>query len=288
MSVYRQERLIKWFENLINFNLVLIYFFKTIRNPRELIQRKAISNKLVIIGTGPSVNSDINNLLSDRDRNHYMVLNSLALSDLFLSLRPEYYVFVDPLFFTPFKERTNKVDSTIKRISTEVNWPMKLIVPKRYSKSSTISELRENKCISFEFFSYKPIIGGTMGVSANLFSLGLASPHFKNVLVASIYYGILLGYRNLNIFGADHSWHEEMRLNNNKTLEISDRQFYSGDVNWIVQNENKDKSLRPKVKLKRISEVLESYDYLELYAKKRNVEIRNLSSKSWIDNFKNS
>ena len=287
MSIYRHERIIKWFENLINFTLVLIYFFKSFRNPRELIQRKSVSNKLVIIGTGPSVNSDINNLLSERDRNHYMVLNSLALSDLFISLRPEYYVFVDSLFFKPVKDRTVKVDSTIKRISNEVNWPMKLIIPKTYIKSSLVAELRENKKISFEFFSYKPIIGGTMDFSANLFSLGLASPHFKNVLVASIYYGILLGYRNLNIFGADHSWHEEMRLNKNKTLEISDRQFYSGDVNWIVQNENKDKSLRPKIKLKRISEVLESYDYLKLYAKKRNVEIRNLSSKSWIDTFKN-
>ena len=286
MSVNRHERIIKWFENLINFNLVLIYFFKHIRNPRELIQRKIIANKLVIIGTGPSVNSDINKLLLDRDRNHYMVLNSLALSDLFIRLRPEYYVFVDPLFFIISNDRSDKVDSTIKRINNEVNWPMKLIVPKIYIKSSTISELKRNKFISFEFFSYKPIIGGTMGVSANLFSLGLASPHFKNVLVASIYYGILLGYRNLNIFGADHSWHEEMRLNNNKTLEISDRQFYSGEVNWIVQNKNKDISLRPKTKLKRISEVLESYDYLKLYAKKSNVEIRNLSSKSWIDSFK--
>ena len=50
-------------------------------------------------------------------------------------------------------------------------------------------------------------------------------PFSQNVLVAAIYISLNLGYKNIYLLGADHSWAHDVSVNDDNQLCLNDRHF---------------------------------------------------------------
>ena len=111
----------------------------------------------------------------------------------------------------------------------------------------------------------------------------------QNILIATIAGIIRLGYKNIYIVGADHSWHEDFVLNDENILGINDRHFYD--------NENADAVIfKPLIgdfesgSLTSVTDqfnaqylIFRSHEFLQSYAQSVGVKIINISEKSYID-----
>ena len=61
------------------------------------IQRK--SDKLIILGNGPSLNDSINELKEQIVENDFIVVNMFCLTDYYVELKPKFYLLADYLYF---------------------------------------------------------------------------------------------------------------------------------------------------------------------------------------------
>jgi hypothetical protein len=99
---------------------------------------------------------------------------------------------------------------------------------------------------------------------------------------------LLQEYKNIYLFGADHSWHEEIRITDQNEFEMRQVHFYDHTSN--VKHEKvidvRNNSL-PKLHAQFLSlhKVFYSYEILGVFAKFRKINVLNASKKSFIDAF---
>jgi hypothetical protein len=117
------------FETVLNILIISIlnvrYLFRKTHYPKRKY------DSIQVLGNGPSLKDDIPKILAKRENAAVMVVNTFASTDLFEQLKPEYYVLVDPAFFSPSKrERIKKVQETTSYALIEkTKWEMNLFVP---------------------------------------------------------------------------------------------------------------------------------------------------------------
>ena len=112
-------------------------------------------------------------------------------------------------------------------------------------------------------------------------------PRPHNVLIANIKVAIELKYKQVFLFGADHSWMKEIFVTEDNQVYLTQKHFYDektakADVMYYgTKNERRN-----------IAQVLEkfvhsfnSYYLLNDYAKKSGVEVYNATRGSFIDAF---
>jgi hypothetical protein len=114
-------------------------------------------------------------------------------------------------------------------------------------------------------------------------NLGMPRPH--NVLVPTLFLALKMGFKNVVLFGADHSWHEEIRIDESNQLTVNHEHFY-----------DKSKQIMPMYKLdgkeyylhdvfRKLHLAFKGYFVLKEYADYLGSKILNASKKSYIDAF---
>ena len=115
---------------------------------------------------------------------------------------------------------------------------------------------------------------------------GLGMPRPRNVLIPAIMAGIAMGYKKINLLGADHSWLTTLSVDDDNTVVTVQPHFYKDN------NEEKKrvKSVYADVRLHDIllsfHLAFKSYHAIARYAVGRGVEIVNSTENSFIDAFK--
>ena len=107
-------------------------------------------------------------------------------------------------------------------------------------------------------------------------------------MVAAIFLAINLGYARIYLHGADHSWHEDLVLNEENIVCIKDRHFYDkGEVAltpWRIGDKNGTTWKMHEI-LMALSKKFQGYHVLAEYASYRKAKIYNASKKTYIDAF---
>lgn len=270
-------------------NLIIICFF-LFRNlfAKQLFNRKGDSSKIFILGNGPSLKSDFERILSIREEgNSMMAVNSFCISKMYDIIRPDYYVIADPGFFenNPTEEVANLQESILNSLINNTYWEMTLFVPYVAKKFKRLNSIMTNSSIKIVFVRGNAIYGGFRNLNNYFYKLNLATPVFFNVLSACIFYSIKLKFKEILLWGGDHSWHEQYTLSRENRLFTMDKHFYD-DESEAIPHVNVDGSFK-KVheEFLSLSRAFESYHVLKSYADYEGVKIKNFSSISWIDAF---
>ena len=234
-------------------------------------------NELVILGNGPSLRPLLNDkkeFLEDKD---LMVVNFSSVSDDYQDLKPKFYLMMDPLFFNN-KEISDKafipmVDKT--------NWEMTLFVSSYSFKYPEWQKLvASNKNIKVVSFNPVPI-EGIKAVSHYLYKKQYGMPRPRNVLVACLMVALQkLPYKTIFLGGADHSWLQEIWVDDNNVVHEDRAHFYDkGKTTHVVSN-------RPIYELiEGMYVAFKSYHQVESFAKECNTKIYNITKGSYIDAF---
>ncbi len=269
--------------NSVNTILSLIKIvFKLKRRPNFPLPE---SDTLIVLGNGPSFGKTMDMHAAYFTGKTILGVNSFSISKEYELLKPRYYVMLDPGLWNAENEQ---VKSTIDSIASKTKWSLHLLVPHAARNSQRILNLRANSEIKIHFFNYI-VFKGFEGIGHWLYKKNYAMPQSQNVLVASLFLSINLGYKNIELFGADHNWHQDLIVNDENVVCMKHIHFYSsGTVATYVpfyKMMHVKETFRMDEALFAFARVFSGYQQIKKYADYRKTRIVNMTEGSFVDAF---
>lgn len=230
---------------------------------------------IIIMGNGPSLRQTIDSSLPILQHNDTLAVNFAANTPEFTEIKPRYYVLADPHFFNA---ENKNVDRLIESLN-KVDWNMTLFLPRKANAPVN------NPNIKIERFNMVGIDGATCLRNA-AFRHRLAMPRPRNVLIPSIMIAIWLGYKQIYITGADHSWMQTISVNNNNEVVSVQPHFYKDDEKEI-KRVNTEYMRYPLHKIiHSFYTAFKAYHDIEAFAETCGTDIFNSTPESFIDAFR--
>ena len=195
------------------------------------------NNRLCILGNGPSF-SLVEKHLEELNNVDFLAVNQSINTELFFKLKPKMFVIVDMIYWMhPDSEFVVKTYENAKRI----DWNIEIFLPFNFP-SYMKRELESNSFITvcrYANNSWEPELKGAQQLKWWLYKKGLVSPNGSNVSLAAIYTAILNGYKNIYLFGVEHSWMRDVRVNAQNEVVLIDRHYYGDTEHVWVDYEGK-------------------------------------------------
>lgn len=186
---------------------------------RAAIKAEPRPRPLIILGNGPSLNDTMADHAAALRANPLMAVNFFANSPVFSELKPEFYVLADPHFFD------SAADPNVSRLLAAleaVDWPMTLFVP--FGARCSI----KNGMVAVKRYPMTAIEGART-LERAAYSLRLGMPRPRNVLIPAIMVGAWLGFGEIYIVGADHTWPRTVSVNERNEVVSVQPHFYKED-----------------------------------------------------------
>lgn len=239
---------------------------------------KATQTSCGILGNGPSLKTTLE---KDRDflqQLELIAVNLFSTTEEYKELKPKNYLLLDWSFMNPDHSFGRR---GLRGIIENTTWDLNLFVPDKMLKSTYFSsELAQNPHIKPIAFNYT-IVTGYKPFIYWLFKRNIGMPQCQNVLVATLFYALNMGFKEIYLFGADHSWHEMIKLDENNNLVVSDTHFYGQKDYDIAVRETSYMSQQ----LFSLHKAFYGYEVLAGYARYLGVKVYNASVKSYVDVF---
>lgn len=252
---------------------------KILLQSRPISLRKTVDGgRIIIMGNGPSLNTTIAGHLDTLKGTTTMAVNFAALAPVFFDLRPDYYIMADPHFFTGGDDGGNL--DMLRRALGRVDWPMTLFVPARFARAAREyypkAQIRTFNAVGIE---------GYPALTRRAYAANLGMPRPRNVLIPAIMVAIALGFKEVVITGADHSWMQSLSVTDENEVVSVQPHFYK-------ESEREEARVRHEYRGYRLHQIVESfaiafraYHHIQAYALSRGVSIINATPGSMIDAF---
>jgi hypothetical protein len=209
-----------------------------------------------------------------------MVMNSSILHSSYFKIKPLFYVLADPAFFNPNK----CYDGTeiLKKILDKTTWKMTLFVPWEHAHTAKI---KSTEWVNVQYVN-QSFYNGPEKYRMCLYERNLAMPKVDNVLASAIYLAIYMGYKNVELYGVEHSWTRDIYVNSKNQTCIRDRHFYDEDeVNENVIIDESGREMKFHEVLKMYMNYFPAYWELRELADKHDCRVINCTPNSFIDAF---
>lgn len=241
------------------------------------------SSTCILLGNGPSLSSTFLEEKEVLASFPLIAVNLFSCVPQFGELKPAFYVLLDGAFADENHVNGKKgLDALI----ANTTWPLQLHVPQSFKKSTYFkTQVQQNAFIRVVFFNYT-IFEGFTALKWFFFNKGLAMPQCQNVLQAALFQAIQMGFTTIWLTGADHTWHEDIVLDDSNQLKIQDQHFYESkkDITSYFIKENQKTSYLSRAFLS-LHKVFRGYEIISQYADHKGIEVINASKRSYIDVF---
>jgi hypothetical protein len=251
------------------------------------------SSRIFVLGNGPSLSADYARYRNDMQHTDAIGVNRFAHSGLFAELKPAYYILCDPVFCGKESEvGSGELLEMRKQLFEEIRmrltWPMTLLIP-AYARPNIEAALSHPllKTVCFNSVKLDHRLPGW--IRYPLLEHNFATFSLMNVMIGAIYCTINLGYRQIILVGADHSWSEQMRVDGQNRIYIEDTHFYDGDQKavpvYLFSDQIKKTGYSAAVFFQALVNAFTIYQELQKYAVRLGVTVWNASARSYIDAF---
>ncbi len=254
----------------------------------RLKYKKLNSGRIYVLGNGPSLKGELAALVNNEQEVVTFAVNDFGVSDYYAQVKPAYYILVDPAYWN---ERVNDLDKELREksylnMNKLTQWPMTLFVPskvvKLFKKRQFITNSNINICPIYytNFYPtktsfYKYVLKHNLGVVPA-----------GNVLCQAIYASINLGFDEILVYGAEHSWTKDIRVNERNEVCTIKKHFFDDIENHLIPWQ------KANGKVFKMYEILTSlgnsfygYHFLDWYSKEVGARIYNCTPYSFIDAF---
>lgn len=270
---------------LLDCILALPNFLSKYRLPISNSKRGEIN----ILGTGPSLKESLKSINSQARKVDSFAMNDFAISELFLDAKPTYYILVDEAYWLSEtyiqKKDHERRKMVFDNLLSKTDWKLELFIPSNVFKQKTLAFLEENHNIIIRPINLASLSLVDKGLYYKLLSLNIAAS-FNNVLAVAIYIAINLGYETINIYGAEHSWTKDIRVNDKNQVCTISRHFYEEEEKLVPWMTSDNKNMEMQTILLYLQRHFRAYKLLNKYALMHSVEIINRTPNSFIDAFK--
>lgn len=235
---------------------------------------------IVVMGNGPSLAQTIAEYGETLASMPTMAVNFAAIAPEFTRLRPGYYIMVDPLFFAP-SDQPNMV--RLRRALADVDWDMTLIVPrgKAAKLDPAITANPHIHPVSINAVGLE----GWQWLTHWAYSHRLGMPRPRNVLIPAIMAAAWLGYDTIYVAGADHSWMRTIAVDDHNNVISVQPHFYKDDASEQKRVDTTYRGYRLHDIVHSFYVAFRSYHLLQAWARRRHIDIFNVTPGSYIDAF---
>lgn len=243
---------------------------------------------IIILGNGPSLKEYVKNNLQTLKETDTFAVNKFCITSEFSWVKPKYYLLIDPAFYIN-KNVSIKFLNLQKQIFDsfvqKVDWDMTLFIPVLTDMKDDWTDLTiRNKHIKIIYVNSNDATG-FRSIVFTLYKYNFAMPNPQNVLVGAIFLSLNMGYKNIYLLGAEHSWTEDLRVNNRNQLYICNKHYYGEEDTIFYKGIEQKEIWKMHEILLAWSKTFMSYFILRDYAKTINANIYNLTEDSYIDAF---
>jgi hypothetical protein len=247
----------------------------------------ATGARAALLGNGPSLADSLVRDAAFLGTCELFCVNNFAQTDAYERLRPQNYVFLDP-YFSRFDGQTHNhpvVRQTLEALQTRTTWPVTVYVPRVARRSACWQQLARHPELTVVFFNYT-IVTGFRPFRHWLYRQNWGMPQSQNVLVAVLFLALNRGFRELYLFGADHSWHEQLRVADDNRLLLRDDHFYEKTgPSLAIHDPQTRRESGIRLQFQSLAKAFYGYEVLAAYARSRGQRVVNASVKSYIDVF---
>lgn len=241
----------------------------------------------IILGNGPSLKESLLKHPAFFKQHTLVCVNHFAMSKEYAELRPSYYVMLDPVLW--LRNNDPSIKKTFDAIIENTTWELTMLVPQKVKGAAFLKRITEaNPNIRICHFNYT-VFKGFRRFAHTFFRLNLAMPQSQNVLVASVFLCINMHFKKIILVGADHTWHQNLHVNEFNQLCVKDVHFYDGESKVDYRLFYKDATLQDTFRMDEIlftlGKAFYGYRVLKHYADEEGVCIYNASEVSFIDAF---
>lgn len=244
---------------------------------------KVKSERLIIMGNGPSLRDTIANHGDILKNSETLAVNFAANTPDYFELRPRLYVLADNGFFTvdaTGKPAHPNIPALWENIS-RTDWDMTLYIP---CKKKIPEIVKSNPHITIKRYNLTPG-EGLRGPSHWLYKKGLAMPRPRNVLIASIMVALREGYRDIAIVGADHTWSRELWVDDKNRVISVQKHFYEENSKEFERVVKQYEAYHLHDILNSLTIAFRSYHHIAKYCDEIGAKITNCTPGSFIDAF---
>ena len=240
----------------------------------------------IVLGNGPSLKTSLEKYPDFFTKHALVCVNSFSITEEYTTLKPTYYVILDPGFWYGDSDVvTNTIDSLIKKTT----WTVYLLVPHLAKQSPKFRELnKHNPNIKINYFNYT-VYRGFKSIGYKLYKNNIAMIQSQNVLVGSLFLALNIGFKEIYLFGADHTWHETLYVNDENIVCLKHLHFYDGKEKPDYRPFYKGIHLKETFNMYEVfttfAKIFYGYMQVNEYAEFRKAKIYNASEVSYIDAF---
>lgn len=261
----------------------MIWFILQIRreNFKNYILKEKRERKLIVLATGPSLKEDMDIGINGLLNADLCVVNEYCKSPMYKELKPAMYVLADPMYFC--EGWMGESDKETIEILSKTDWNLTVYVPYAYFSES--KNKLQSKYVHVYPYHTNPYIGWSF-MKSFFYRKGWSMPRIQNVLIPCVFNGINLGYSVIELYGVDHSWTKEIRVNKENQVCLCDCHFYDkGKVALNPWKKCDGDQYRMHEILRDLAYMFEGYHDLREYADMNNCKVRNMTEESFIDAF---
>jgi len=217
-------------------------------------------------------------------------VNFAPNQEIFFELKPEFMVLMDPMFFTKEIYLNDEKFSKMQEGLKKATWPIKIFMPYVAKYENCIKNtVEENKNLELIYIETKVSKQKNIIKRFKEYEKNITMPKPQNVLIACLYVAINLSIKNIYIFGADHSWHNDIAVREDNVLCFKNVHYYDNEAKMELKPfkkiEIKDDIYTMSEFFSTLSLIYSIYEEIEKYSKYMNVKIYNASNFSFIDAF---
>lgn len=237
-------------------------------------------NKVIVLGNGPSLKNDLKDISKVANENDFVCVNNFCSSPYYEDLKPAIYVFLDGYFFSKkaHSEWVVQREKTFKIINEKTTWDMQIFLPLG-ADENILKKIIVNKNIKI----IKMYVFESNNI--NLYNSGYFGPAQNNVLIYAVYLSIWANYKNIEIYGADLSFHNDIDVDQkDNSLIMIFRHFNKEDeIKKCMKNPERIVPFTMTEIMETTTITFRAHEILNSYAKSKNITILNRSSYSLID-----
>jgi hypothetical protein len=252
-----------------------------------------LPNDSVIIGNGPSCQQFLEKHLSFLSGKSIFCVNAFATSEYFVQVKPQFYVFADPAYWSKneFSPLKSVLFNTYENLKNGVDWKLFLMFPviaKEWNFAINLPTENPNiEIVYFNSWNDDSTLNKFEKYKANL-----EMPVCQTVTIPTLFLSLNLGFKSNFLVGVDMSLHECVSVNSENVVCIREKHFY--DVEKTILKpfyRDIDSINTPNEIIKmdelfhRFSVMFKGFMELEDYSKFLNAKVYNLSPESYVDAF---
>lgn len=248
--------------------------------------------KAYILVNGPSLKKafeEYDQGIHKFDENSFFV-NLSPLDPHFFQIKPKHFCLSDPIFYQDFPSKKEQVRRMYDLLEEKVDWDLNLYmnfpVESDYKKLISYSRLT-NPHIKFIRMNRNVCEDLIPPLRNRLYDTTWFMPEDGTIANLAIYIALIEGYKEIELYGADHSMFLELAVNQNNELCSLDTHFYEKGKPQMHVLKNccttEDKAFKIHEFLYIVYVMFHSHYLLKAFSDYKGAHILNCTPNSMID-----